>query len=429
MVTSRLPYSSRNFQVARWRGFDGGDDPHGSAPRSVTLLPPPMYETVSMNSSEDFCHNDGGWQDAVIVIPALLSVSTLVIVVVILWKSIRKIPKAAAGESTADAVGGGWAVNVGGAFENPLEAPDPTLELPRDWRIEDRVVMCRGHYGPISWAVLVRAEDRREVVLKELSESCSPGEAQDFTDLLRFYVRVCNHDNLPRPLWCHTHRSPVCLITEAMTLGNLLMFLRESHQSGGAFSITERDVCSMASQVASGLEYLSGSHNLVHGYVAACNVLLHEDLSVRLCGLGLAAIQHRTGSVPASRASRVPVKWQSPERLRGGGVTTESDVWSFGILLYEMVTLGAPPYPDVAPADLPKKLQKIYRMATPRQCGERLYDVMASCWQWEAPQRPTFGDLQKRLQNALSESDGGTALTACDALTWPDYLCTAGIPS
>ncbi|CAI9563913.1 unnamed protein product [Staurois parvus] len=194
-------------------------------------------------------------------------------------------------------------------------------------------------------------------------------------------------------------------------------------------SITEQDVFSMASQVASGLEYLSVTHSLVHGYVAACNVLIHEDLSVRLCGLGLASIQHRTGSIPARRAARVPGKWQSPERLREPSVTEKSDVWSFGILLYEMVTLGAPPYPDVDPAKILKTLKRNYRMKKPQQCGERLYDVMTSCWQWEAPKRPCFTELLKQLQNSSTEANGSTPLQATDTLDWAEYLHVAGIPS
>ncbi|XP_072282814.1 tyrosine-protein kinase STYK1-like [Pyxicephalus adspersus] len=376
-----------------------------------------------MNSSEDFHRNENGWQNSVIIIPALLSGSTLVIVIVILWKAFwrKRVKGQEAGERAGDDQDGEWAVNVAGVYEDPLGAPDPILEktqLPQGWMIRDRVVLCSGHFGPISQAVLVRdGEDRHEVVLKELSEKCSPGEVQDFIDLLKFYVKVCNHHSLVRMMWCQTEKMPMCLIMEAMTFGNLLMCLRESHQGGitdtqGAiFSISEQDVYSMASQVASGLEYLAGTHNLVHGYVAACNVLIHEDMSVRICGLGMASIQHRTGSVPARRAARVPVKWQSPERLKEPNVSEKSDVWSFGILLYEMVTLGAPPYPDVDPAKIPR------------------YDIMTSCWQWEAIKRPSFTDLLKQLQNGSSSADGSNALRATDTLNWAHYLHVAGIPS
>ncbi|KAM3922590.1 tyrosine-protein kinase STYK1-like isoform 1-T2 [Leptodactylus fuscus] len=396
---------------------------------------------LTMNSSEDFHRNEEGWQNSVIIIPALLSGSTLIVVAVILWKSIRrKRDKRKESKDNMRDIDGEWAVNAAGVYENSLDTPDPILEkkqLSGDWTVEHKVFICNGHFGPISHAVLCRSgvtEDRQYVVLKELSEHCSPGEVQDFIDSMKFYVQVCNHDNLVTMLWCQTERRPPSLIMKAMSYGNLLTFLRSSHEGveaaeGRTPTITEKDVYSMASQVASGLEYLSGTHDLIHGYVAACNVLVHEDLTVQLCGLDLAAIQYRTGSIPRRRAAQVPIKWQSPERLKGADITEKSDVWSFGILLYEMVTVGSPPYPDLEPSQLISKLQKNYRMERPALCVQQLYEVMTNCWQWEAPLRPCFTDVVKQLQNATDRANGHTPLIAIDTLSWEEYLRVAGIPS
>lgn len=399
-----------------------------------------MDELLTMNTSEDFRRNENGWQDSVVIIPALLAATTAIVVAIILWKSIRrKKEKRKGSKNKTKSLGGDWAVNASAVYENSLDTPDPVLEkkqLPGEWTVEHRGLLCIGHFGPISHAVLCRSgetEDRQDVVLKELSEHCSPGEVQDFIDLMKFYVQVCNHDSLVRMLWCQTKTRPPSLIMKTMSYGNLLTFLRISHEGvraaeGATPRISEKDVYSMAIQVAGGLEYLSGTHNLVHGYVAACNVLIHEDLSVQLCGLGLAAIQYRTGSVPARRAAQVPVKWQSPERLQGANITEKSDVWSFGILLYEMVTLGSPPYPDLDPSLLPSKLQRNYRIERPARCGHRLFEVMTTCWQWEAPLRPCFTEVVKQLQNSSDQADGQTPLTAADTLSWGEYLRVAGIP-
>ncbi|XP_075046371.1 tyrosine-protein kinase STYK1-like [Mixophyes fleayi] len=399
-------------------------------------------QQLTMNFSEDFHNNGNNQQISVIIIPALLSASTLLGVVVILWKTIRRktVKGRESGNGAADDLVGVWAVNAAAVYENSTCVLDSILEkkqLPSEWRIVDRVVLCSGHYGPISRAVLLcsgEAEDRQDVVLKEMSEHCSPGEVQDFTDLMRFHIEVCKHDNLVRMLWCQTQMRPTCFIMKTMTFGNLLAFLRDSHQGvqatqEPAHRITEKDVYSMAFQVGNGLEYLTGTHNLVHGYVAACNVLIHDDMSVQLCGLGLAAIQYRTGSVPAQRAAQVPLKWQSPERLKETELTEKSDVWSFGILLYEMVTLGSPPYPNLKPSQVPSKLQKKYRMEQPKQCGDRLYGVMTNCWQWEAPRRPHFTDVVKQLQETSDKADRHRPLTAVDTLSWSEYLRVAGISS
>ncbi|XP_077116609.1 tyrosine-protein kinase STYK1-like isoform X4 [Ranitomeya variabilis] len=350
-----------------------------------------------MNSSEDFHRNENGWQNSVIIIPALFSGSTLIIVAIILWRSIRrKRENRQESEGKMKALYGDWAVNAAGVFENSLDVSDPVLEkrqLPAGWTLEHRVLVCDGHFGPISRVDLCRpGEANLHVVLKELSEHCSPGEVQDFIDLMKFYVQCAQASE------------------------------------GAAPRITEKDVYSMALQVASGLEYLSGTHDLVHGYVAACNLLLHEDLSVQLCGLGLAAIQYRSGSVPVRRAAQVPLKWQSPERLKGADITEKSDVWSFGILLYELVTMGSPPYPDLEPSQLPAKLKKNFKMERPTLCGPQLFEVMSNCWQWEAPLRPCFTDVMKLLQNGQDQADGWTPLTPRDMLSWREYVSVAGIP-
>ncbi|KAM4015188.1 tyrosine-protein kinase STYK1-like isoform 1-T2 [Anomaloglossus baeobatrachus] len=391
-----------------------------------------------MNSSEEFHRNENGWQNSVIIIPALLSGCTLVVVAIIVWRSVcNKVQRKESKEKTKGYLGD-WAVNAAGVFENSLDAPDPVLEkrqLPAGWTLEHRAPLCDGHFGPISCGDLCRAgEDSQQVVVKEMSEHCSPGEVQDFIDLMKFYVQVCNHNNLVTMLWCQTTRRPPSIILKAMSYGNLLTVLRSSREvartsEGGPPRITEKDVYSMALQVASGLEYLSGTHDLIHGYVAACNVLLHEDLSVQLCGLGLAAIQYRSGSVPLRRAAQVPLKWHSPERLKGADITEKSDVWSFGILLYELMTLGSPPYPDIEPSQLPSKLRKTFRMERPTLCGPQLSEVMSGCWQWEAPLRPCFTDLLKLLQNGQDQADRWTPLTPGDTLSWREYLSVAGIPT
>lgn len=393
------------------------------------------------NSSQDFHSDEDEWQNSVIIIPVLLTAPTLLVVLVILWKSIRNRRKKIHCDSRTPGEGyGEWAVNAAAVYENTLGFPDTELqrwELPDGWTIQDVVKICPGQFGRISGACLYEPGEpkvRHRVIIKELSENCSPGEAQDFIDLIRFYSRVCNHDNLLKMYWCRTSLSPVCIILKAMNLGNLLHFLWRSREGNLAakdplYNITEKKVYSMASQVASGLEYLAGAHNLLHANVAAYNVVVHEDMSVQLCGLGMAAILHRTGSIPEGRAARVPMKWQAPERLAQGGITEKSDVWAFGILLYEMVTLGSPPYPDITPTQLLPKLEKGHRMERPAQCSNGLYELMGSCWRRGPADRPGFTEIVKWLNQHGDRADGLTALTAPDSISQSDYLLLAGIPT
>ncbi|OCT56955.1 tyrosine-protein kinase STYK1 [Xenopus laevis] len=393
------------------------------------------------NSSQDFHSDEDGWQNSVIIIPVLLTGATLLVVLIILWKSLRNRSKKIHCDSTAPGEAyGEWAINAAAVYENIPGFPDSELqrwELPDGWTIEDKVKICPGQFGRISEAFLKEPGEtnvRHRVVLKELSENCSPGEAQDFTDVIRFYSQVCNHDNLLKMIWCRTSGNPIYIILKAMTLGNLLHFLWRSREADLAakdplYNITEKKVFSMAAQVASGLEYLTVTHNLVHANVAAYNVLVHEDMSIQLCGLGMAAIMHRTGSIPERRAAQVPLKWQAPERLAQGGITEKSDVWAFGILLYEMVTLGAPPYPDLTRSQVLPKLEKGHRMERPTQCSNGLYELMGSCWRRNPADRPAFTEIMKWLNQHGDQADGHTSLTAPGTISHSDYLLMAGIPS
>ncbi|KAM4703221.1 tyrosine-protein kinase STYK1-like [Rhinophrynus dorsalis] len=383
--------------------------------------------------------DENGWQNTVIIIPVLLSASTLVVVSVILWKSIRRNRKKKIDVNRrTDELDGEWAVNSAAVYEYTPGMGDPELrnwELPEGWNIHDRVEICNGQYGPISRAVLSGSEltrDTQRVVLKELSDSCSPGEAQDFNDFMKFHVKVCNHKNLVQMLWCQTARSPLCIFLKEMNPGNLLRFLWKSREveltsKEPIYTMTEKVVYSVASQVASGLEYLSGIHDLTHGFVAACNVLVHEDMSAQLCGLGTACIMYRTGSIPGRRAAQVPLKWQAPESLQQRRVTEKSDVWSFGVLLYEMITLGDPPYPDLDPKQVLPKLEKNYRMEQPEQCSDQLYELMTSCWQWDDSERPCFTEVLKQLNKHLDQADGHTPLSAKGTMIQSHYEQLAGI--
>ncbi|XP_066271224.1 uncharacterized protein [Branchiostoma lanceolatum] len=141
----------------------------------------------------------------------------------------------------------------------------------------------------------------------------------------------------------------------------------------------------------------------VHGDLAARNVLVGEDLKVKISDFGLAEDIYSRGYRRQDRLRKIPWKWMAPERLQDGAVyTAQSDVWSFGIVLYEISTLGGVPYPDVPSDGLKDQLQAGYRMSKPEGCPHAIYDLMQQCWRWRPSDRPTFRQLELTLDKHLS---------------------------
>ncbi|KAM6925525.1 tyrosine-protein kinase STYK1 [Xenentodon cancila] len=279
-------------------------------------------------------------------------------------------------------------------------------ELPEEDSLDGLEFWKTGHYGPICKGLLRNRDGASTVVVvKSLRDNPGQSETAEFVEWLLFHAKVCKHKNVVQMLHCQTRRSPIYLILEACNPGNLLRFLwtlrNRSSPADALQPFSERSVFLVAKQVAAGLDYLMSEHRLVHGDVAARNILIGPDLSARVAGLGVAFEGRRTDLTMRQRGAEVPLKWQAPERIVMQLCIDRSDVWSFGILLYELITLGSPPYPDLDPLSVLPKLQASYRMKRPKHCGGSLYDLMKYCWMWSFKDRPAFSAIIKLLTSSL----------------------------
>uniref|UniRef100_A0A7M4FUI7 Tyrosine-protein kinase n=1 Tax=Crocodylus porosus TaxID=8502 RepID=A0A7M4FUI7_CROPO len=176
---------------------------------------------------------------------------------------------------------------------------------------------------------------------------------------------------------------PVYIITELMPKGNLLEFLRGK----GMLELVD-----MASQVAEGMCYLE-SQNFIHRDLAARNILVGENNTCKVGDFGLARLI-KVDDVYLSYSKNIPYKWTAPEAFSQGRYTTKSDVWSFGVLLFEIVTHGQIPYPGTV-------VQAGFQMPCPPKCPPTLYGIMCKCWHLFPEQRPTFKDLSLDRQRFI----------------------------
>jgi len=195
-----------------------------------------------------------------------------------------------------------------------------------------------------------------------------------------------------------TLEEPIYIITELMKNGSLLEYLQ-----GKGRTLKLAQLIDMSAQIAAGMAYLE-SQNYIHRDLAARNVLVGENHIVKIADFGLARLI-KEDEYEARVGARFPIKWTAPEAANYSRFSIKSDVWSFGILLTELVTFGRIPYPGMTNAEVLHQVEHGYRMQAPQGCSPALYDIMLECWHKDPMKRPTFETLQWKLEDFFTMSD------------------------
>ncbi|XP_055611379.1 uncharacterized protein LOC129757985 [Uranotaenia lowii] len=205
-------------------------------------------------------------------------------------------------------------------------------------------------------------------------------------------MKKLRHNKLIQLYAVCTLEEPIYIITELMKHGSLLEFLQ-----GKGRNLKLPQLIDMAAQIAAGMAYLE-SQNYIHRDLAARNVLVGDNNIVKIADFGLARLI-KEDEYEARVGARFPIKWTAPEAANYSKFSIKSDVWSFGILLTELVTYGRIPYPGMTNAEVLTQVEHGYRMPQPPNCNAALYEIMLECWNKDPMRRPTFETLQWKLED------------------------------
>ncbi|XP_065335726.1 ephrin type-B receptor 1-B isoform X6 [Cloeon dipterum] len=253
-----------------------------------------------------------------------------------------------------------------------------------------------GEFGDVCRGKLrLAGRAEADVAIKTLKPGSSNKARMDFLTEASIMGQF-EHPNVIFLQGVVTKSNPVMIITEYMENGSLDTFLRAND---GQFQVLQ--LAGMLRGIAAGMQYLS-EMNYVHRDLAARNVLVNAQLVCKIADFGLSReIESTTEGAYTTRGGKIPVRWTAPEAIAFRKFTSASDVWSFGIVCWEVMSYGERPYWNWSNQDVIKSIEKGYRLPAPMDCPEAVYQLMLDCWQKERTHRPTFASIVKTLDKLI----------------------------
>ncbi|XP_015784668.1 tyrosine-protein kinase transmembrane receptor Ror isoform X2 [Tetranychus urticae] len=267
-------------------------------------------------------------------------------------------------------------------------------------------VLGEGAFGKVYRGELIMSlNDTVPIAIKTLKEDANMKTRQDFqreADLMADLI----HPNIVCLLGVCFKEEPMCMMFEFMSEGDLHEYLI-THSPGSEMVNKDgtrprvldiNDFLHISTQIGAGMEYL-GSHHYVHRDLAARNCLVSDHLTVKISDFGLSRDIYASDYYRVHSKSLLPVRWMPPESILYGKFTTESDVWSFGVLLWEIFSYGLQPYYGYTNQQVIDMIRGRHLLPCPSECPPNIYSLMNQCWTENPAQRPSFSQLHQRLRN------------------------------
>ncbi|NXU58950.1 FES kinase, partial [Turnix velox] len=247
----------------------------------------------------------------------------------------------------------------------------------------------RGNFGEVFSGRL--RTDNTPVAVKSCRETLPPELKAKFLQEASRILKQYNHPNIVRLIGVCTQKQPIYIVMELVQGGDFLSFLRSEGPH-----LRVKDLLKMTENAAAGMEYLESKH-CIHRDLAARNCLVTEKNTLKISDFGMSREEEDGIYASTGGMKQIPVKWTAPEALTYGRYSSESDVWSFGVLLWEAFSLGAVPYANLSNQQLREAVEQGLRLEAPAQCPGEVYRLMQRCWHYDPRQRPGFSAIHQEL--------------------------------
>ena len=256
-------------------------------------------------------------------------------------------------------------------------------------------VIGKGQFGDVQRGTYTIADGSAvEVAIKTCKEDCDPSVSEKFLEEA-YIMQQFDHPHIIRLIGIIS-QSPVCIVMELAHMGEMRSFLQNSKSR-----LKLHTLIMYCYQLSAALSYLEGK-NFVHRDVAARNVLVSSEDCVKLADFGLSRSLTEQCYYKATKG-KLPIKWMAPESINFRRFTTSSDVWMFGVCMWEIMMFGVKPFQGVKNNDVISKIEGGERLPLPQDCPPGLYNLMCSCWSYEPSERPSISVVKTTLHEIFAE--------------------------
>nr|XP_056710160.1 focal adhesion kinase 1 isoform X8 [Euleptes europaea] len=293
------------------------------------------------------------------------------------------------------------AVSVSDDYAEIIDEEDTyTMPSTRDYEIQrERIELGRcigeGQFGDVHQGVYVTPENPAMAVAIKTCKNCTSDSVREKFLQEALTMRQFDHPHIVKLIGVITE-NPVWIIMELCTLGELRSFLQVRK-----YSLDLASLILYAYQLSTALAYLE-SKRFVHRDIAARNVLVSSTDCVKLGDFGLSRYMEDSTYYKASKG-KLPIKWMAPESINFRRFTSASDVWMFGVCMWEILMHGIKPFQGVKNNDVIGRIENGERLPMPPNCPPTLYSLMTKCWAYDPSRRPRFTELKAQLNTILEE--------------------------